>query len=105
MLERIIKVKGGEFVCSTCNTVIPAGETAHTQFHIEVEEAADQPRTELDFALMPNHEPPTFRVILRTAEAVKFNRSQGRHPVITRKECDACDTKVKLATLRRNCFV
>ena len=102
MLERVIKVKGGEFVCSTCNAIIPAGETAHTQFHIEVTE---QRPADIDFALMPNHEPPTFRVILRTAGAIQFTRNQGRHIIITRKECDACNTKVKLATLRRNCFV
>jgi hypothetical protein len=102
MLERIIKVQGGEFRCSTCNIMQPAGTVAHTQFHVEI---AEQKPADIHIGFMPNHEPKTVCIALRTAAAVSHIRSQGRHPVITRKECPACDERARLATLRRNCFV
>jgi hypothetical protein len=102
MLERIVKIRGGEFTCSTCNTPQPAGSVAHTQFHIEV---AEQKPAEIHVGFAPNEEVKRVIVVPRMVASNLHIRCQGRHPVITRKECDACDTKVKLATLRRNCFV
>ena len=102
MLERTITVRGGAFTCTTCNKDIPAGEIAHVQFHME---HVPDPPADIDFALMPNHEPPTFRIILRMPEPSRFKRHKGMHPVIDRKECGPCNDKVRLNTLRLNCFV
>jgi len=102
MLERIVKAKGAEFTCTTCNSRMAAGETAHIQMHVE---RAKQRPSKIHVGFAPNEEPKRVIVAPFATIFVEHTRCRGRHIVITRKECDACDTKVKLATLRRNCFI
>jgi hypothetical protein len=102
MLEQHIKVQGAAFVCSTCNKDIPAGEVAHVLLHVET---SPQQPAEIHVGFMPNHEPKKVIVVPRMAATREHLRAKGRRVVIDRRECDACNTEVRLATLRRNCFV
>ena len=102
MPEQIITVRGAAFVCTTCNKDIAAGEISHVQFHME---HVPDPPAEIHVGFMPNHEPPTICIVPRMPEPSRFKRHKGMHPVIDRKECDPCNTKVRLNTLRLNCFV
>ena len=102
MLERIITVCGAAFTCSTCNLELPAGSRAHVQLHVEI---APQPCAEIHVGFAPNESPARVIVMPRMAASIAHKRWRVRFLVITRKECDACETRARLATLRRNCFV
>ena len=102
MQECITTVRGGAFTCSTCNAELPAGSRAHVQHHVEV---APQPCAEIHVGFAPNEAPARVIVAVRMAASVAHKRAKGRGLDVTRKECDACDLRARLAVLRRNCFV
>jgi hypothetical protein len=102
MLERSDTVRGAAFICSTCNRELPAGSRAHVQHHVEV---SQQACATIHVGFAPNESPPRVIVAVRMTPSVAHKRAKGHGLVITRKECDECDMRARLATTRRNCFI
>lgn len=102
MLERLIKAKSAEFVCSTCNKTSPAGSTAHILIHVE---QLPQPPSEIHVGFAPNEEPKRVVVVPRMTPPIKDKRHQGRVLIIDRKECDTCHKHAARSIAVRNCFL